>query len=215
VAQRLPLLAKLPRPAYNSGMQMARHRRVAVVAVLAAASVPAATALWSTTPARAALGQSAVAGTVSCATYEGSLQISAYAYRPSVGYAGAFIFTGFPNTPATIHLLGLQTTTSKLTLDSRCSTTKKSVRLAHHGLNSAGVVKAGYDQSLTAYCGAPARVFVRYRIGYASSGKPATATIAIWAKRKKSSQVHQIGYVQWSRSRSTTYYAKKSCVAQS
>jgi hypothetical protein len=88
------------------------------------------------------------------------------------------------------------------------------VRLTHRGLTSAGVVKAGYYQSPTAYCGAPSRVVVRYRIGFASSGKPANATVAVWAKRKKSSRLREIGYVQWSRGRSITYYSQKACVGQ-
>lgn len=75
-------------------------------------------------------------------------------------------------------------------------------------------MKAGYNQSPTVYCGVPGRILVRYRVGYAASGKPATASIAIWAKRKKSSRLREIGYVQWSRARSTTYYAPKSCVSQ-
>ena len=75
-------------------------------------------------------------------------------------------------------------------------------------------MKAGYYQSLTAFCGAPSRVLIRYRIGFASSGKPATATMTVWAKRKKSSRLHQIGYLKWSRSRSITYYSRKSCVGQ-
>lgn len=66
-------------------------------------------------------------------------------------------------------------------------------------------MKAGYNQSPTVYCGVPGRILVRYRVGYAASGKPATASIAIWAKRKKSSRLREIGYVQWSRARSTTY----------
>jgi len=65
-----------------------------------------------------------------------------------------------------------------------------------------------------AYCGAPAHVFVRYRIGIGSSGKPVTATMMVWSKRKKSSQLREIGYLQWSNSRSITYYAPKDCVAQ-
>ena len=75
-------------------------------------------------------------------------------------------------------------------------------------------MKAGYNQSPTVYCGAPRRVLVRYRLGFASSGKPATATIAVWGKRRKSSRLREIGYVQWSRSRSVTYYSRKSCTSE-
>jgi hypothetical protein len=188
-------------------------RIFAVVAVTWLAAVSA----W-TVPAPAALRHSAlkiVAGTVSCTTAQRSMQISAYAYRPDpFGYAAATIFTGPPNTPATIPLVRVETDKSNFTLDPRCGRVKTSVRFTHRGLTSAGVVKAGYFQSLTAYCGAPGRVLVRYRIGFASSGKPATATITVWARRKKSPQLREIGYVRWSRSRSITYYSRKSCVGQ-
>ena len=143
------------------------------------------------------------------------MQISAFAYRPDpFDYAAATIYTGPPNTPATIPLVQVETDKSNYALDDGCSQTKKSVRFTHRGLTSAGVVKAGYYQSLTAYCGAPSRIIVRYRFGFGTSGKPATATIAVWAKRKKSSKLHEIGYVQWSRNRSITYYSRKSCVGQ-
>lgn len=195
---------------------MQRHHGVRIVTVLAITSVIAAAGVW-TTPAPAAQRSTlrTIAGTVSCSTSQNSLQITAYAYRPDpFGYALASVFTGPPNTPATISLFAVETDKSNYTLDDRCSRSKASVRLTHRGLRSAGVVKAGYFQSLTAYCGAPSHVLVRYRIGFDSSGKPATATIAVWAKRKHSSRLRQIGYVQWSRSRSTTYYSPKSCVGQ-
>lgn len=194
---------------------MQGSRGIRIVAVVALCCAIAAASV-SATPALAAGRDSTgkVTGTVSCATWQGSLQISAFAYRPSLGYAAAIVFTGPPNTPATIQMVDVETDKSNYTLDHGCSKTKKSVPLTHRGLSSAGVVKAGYNQSLTAYCGAPAHVVVRYRIGLASSGKPATATMTIWGKRKKTSKLHQIGYVQWSRSRSITYYSKKSCVAQ-
>jgi hypothetical protein len=194
--------------------EMERGHELRVIVGVAVTLVIAAATAW-TRPAPAAIRGSSVAGTVSCTSLQGSMQISAYAYRPSVGIAGIFVYTGPPNTPATVDLVAIQSGASKYALDQRCGRTKASVRLTHRGLSSAGVVKAGYDQSLTVYCGVPSRILVRYRIGYASSGRPATANVAIWAKRKKSSKLHEIGYVQWSRSRSTTYYAAKSCVAQS
>src|SRR5262249_51522442 len=153
---------------------------VTVTSVLAAS-------VW-TTVAPAAQPRSTlktIAGTVSCTTAVGALQISAFAYRPSVGYGGAFVITGPEDTPAPFGLVGAETDKSNYALDKGCSSTKKSVALTHHGLSSAGVVKAGYNQSTTVYCGVPSRVIVRYRIGLADSGKPATATLAVWAKRKK------------------------------
>ncbi len=155
-----------------------------------------------------------VAGTVSCPTSHGALEINAYAYRPSVGYATAPIVTGQADTAAAIVLLGVQSNKSSYALDRSCSKTKVSLQFTHRRLRSAGVVKAGYYHSPTIYCGAPSRVFVRYRIGFASSGKPATATIAVWARSKKSSRLREITYVQWSPRRSITYYSGKACVSQ-
>jgi hypothetical protein len=197
-------------------IQMQRHRGVRIVAVVAVTSVIAAAGAW-TMPAPAAQRSTlrSVTGTVSCSTAWNSLQITAYAYRPDpFGYALASVYTGPPNTPGTISLLAVETDKSNYTLDHRCSRSKTSVGLTHRGLRSAGVVKSGYYQSLTAYCGAPNRVIVRYRIGFDSSDKPATATISVWAKRKHSSRLRETGYVQWSRSRSITYYSPKSCVGQ-
>lgn len=99
---------------------MTQRRRLRIGAVVAVTSVLAAASAWAGR-APAALRQSSLAGTDSCATSQGSLQITAFAHRPSIGYAGAFVFTGFPNTPATIHLLGVQTNTSKVTVDTSCS----------------------------------------------------------------------------------------------
>jgi hypothetical protein len=192
---------------------MPGFRGVRLVALFVVVCALAASA--STVAAPAAAPESSlktIAGTVSCTTAVGALQISAFAYRPSVGHAGAFVMTGPENTPAAFALVGAETDKANFTLDKGCSSTKKSVRLTHRGLSSAGVVKAGYNQSTTVFCGVPGRVIVRYRIGLADSGKPATAILAVWAKRKKSSRLREIGYVQWSRSRSVSYYSKKACI---
>ena len=206
----------LTRRASGVTMRIRMQRSRGLVALLAGTSVVAAAIAW-TVPALAAQRSSTlkiVTGTVSCTTSQGALQISAIAYRPALGYAAALIETGPPNTPATIVLVGAQTDKSDYTLDHSCSRTKKSVRFTHRGLAASGVVKAGYNQSDTVYCGAPKRVIVRYRIGFASSGKPATATIAVWAKRKNSTRLRETGFVQWSRSRSNSYYSKKACVSE-
>lgn len=196
---------------------MCRQMKLGVrtVGLIAVASAVVASAWAMAAPAAPRVALKTVAGTMSCVTAQGALQISAYAYRPDpYGYASATVWTGPPNTPATIPLIRVETDKSNYSVDKGCSQTKKSVAFTHRGLRSAGVVRAGYYQSLTAYCGAPSRVLIRYRFGIASSGKPATATIAVWAKRKKSSTLHQIGFVKWSRSRSITYYSPKSCVGQ-
>jgi hypothetical protein len=158
-------------------LQMQRLPWVKTVALVAVVSVTAGSVWTLATPAAPRSTLKTVAGTVSCVTQQGSLQLVAYAYRPDpYGYAAATVFTGPPNTPATIPLVQVETDKSSYTLDHACSRTKKSVGFTHRGLRSAGVVKAGYYQSLTAYCGVPSRVLVRYRFGFASSGKPATAT---------------------------------------
>lgn len=187
-------------------------RAAALVAVVSALAASAWAAVAPAAQRDATL--KTVSGTVSCMTSVGALQISAYAYSPSLGNAGAFITTGPENTGAAFALVGAQTDKSNYALDKGCGPAKKSVKLTHHGLSSAGVVKAGYNQWLIAYCGVPGRVVVRYRIGLASSGKPAKATMTVWAQRTKSSRLREIGYLQWSRSRSITYYSKRACVAQ-
>jgi hypothetical protein len=196
-------------------LHVQRFRGLRTVALVAVVSAIVATAWTVAAPAARHGVLRTVNGTASCVTSQGSMQIKAFAYRPDpYGYAAATIYTGPPNTPATIALFQAEAGTSNYALDKGCSKTKTSVGFTHRGLTSAGVVKAGYYQSLTAYCGAPSRVLIRYRVGFGSSGKVATATIAIWAKHKKSSRLHQIGYVKWSRSRSITYYSRKSCVGQ-
>jgi hypothetical protein len=194
---------------------MQRSRGVRIVAVAAVTLIAAASA--RTTPAPAAQGDSTlktIAGTVSCATSQGALQMNVFAYRPAWGYAAAFVDTGPAGTGAATTLVGVQSDKSDYTLDKECGRTKRSIRFTHRGLSLSGVTKAGYNQSPTVYCGVPRRVFVRYRIGLASSGKPATATMTVWAKRKKSSRLREIGYSQWSRSKSSTYYSSKACTSQ-
>jgi hypothetical protein len=195
---------------------MQRSPGVRIFTGVAVTCVMAAATAWSA-PARAAQRHSSlktVAGTVSCATSLGATQIYAIAYRPSLGYATALVRTGFPDTPATTDLVGVESDKSNYTIDKGCGKTKAHVRLTHRGLSLSAVVKAGYNQSPEVYCAAPKRVIVHYRIGLASSGKPATATMAVWAKRKKASGYREIGYVQWSRSRSTAYYSRKTCTSQ-
>jgi hypothetical protein len=186
-----------------------------VVALVAVTSVIAASAWTASAPAAQRDSTlKTVAGTVSCATSQGSLQMDVFAYRPAWGYGAAFIDTGPANTGAASILVGVQSDKSNYTLDDGCSRTKRSIRFTHRGLSLSGVTKAGYNQGPTVYCGVPRRAFVRYRIGLASSGKPATATVTVWAKRKSSSRLREIGYTQWSRGKSTTYYSRKACTSQ-
>jgi hypothetical protein len=191
-------------------------RGVRIVVVAAVTSVIAAASAW-TTSAPAAQRDSTlktVAGTVSCPTSQGALQMSVFAYRPAWGYGAAFVDTGPANTGAADTLVGVQSDKSNYTLDKECGRTTKSIRFTHRGLSLSGVTKAGYNQAPTVYCGVPGRVLVRYRIGLASSGKPATATMTVWAKRKRSSRLREIGYTQWSRGKSMTYYSPKACTSQ-
>jgi hypothetical protein len=191
-------------------------RGVRILAVAAVTSVIAAASAW-TGSAPAAQRDSTlktVAGTVSCATSQGALQLNVFAYRPAWGYGAAFVDTGPANTDAAATLVGVQSDKSNYTVDKGCSRTRKSIRFTHRGLSLSGVTKAGYNQAPTVYCGVPGRVLVRYRIGLASTGKPATATMTVWAKRKGSSRLREIGYTQWSRGKSTTYYSRKACTSQ-
>jgi hypothetical protein len=190
-------------------------RTVKIVAGVAVISVLEAASAW-TASAPAAQGRStakSVAGTVSCTTSQGALRMNVFAYRPAWGYAASFLNTGADTSAADI-LVGVQSDKSNYTLDKGCSRTKKSVRFTHRGLSLSGVTKAGYNQGPTVYCGVPRRVLIRYRIGFASSGKPATATMTVWAKRKNSSRLREIGYSQWSRSKSATYYSGRACTSQ-
>jgi hypothetical protein len=195
---------------------MQRSRGVRIVAVAAVASVIAVASAWTASaPAAQHLWElKTVAGTVSCSTLQGSMQLDAIAYCPARGYGAAFIYSGPPNTGYTVELVGVQTDKSNYTVDRRCSRTKKFLRFTHRGLGSAGVVKAGYNQSPIAYCAVPGRVLIRYRFDLSSSGKPATATIAVWKKSKKSSRLREVGYVEWSPKRSITYYSRQTCTSQ-
>src|SRR5436190_17595272 len=200
----------------NDPGAMQRCRGVRIFAVAAVTSVIAAASAW-TMPAPAAQDRSTlktVAGTVSCATSQGALQLDVFAYRPAWGYGAASVDTGPANTGAANTLVGVQSDKPDYTLDKGCSRTKKSVRFTHRGLSLSEVAAAGYNQEPTVYFGVPRRVFVRYRIDLASSGKPGTATVTVWAKRNTSSRLHEIGYSQWSRSKSTTYYSRRACTSQ-
>jgi hypothetical protein len=192
-------------------MRRSGVRTVAMVALVSGLAVTT----WGAS-ARAAQRDSTaktVSGTVSCPIAKQALQLYAFAYRPSLGYADALISTGPAGTPATTELVGARTDKSNYVLSSACSRTKVSVRFTHRRLRSAGVIKAGYYQWPTVYCAAPRRVFVRYRISFDASAKPVTATMTAWARSKKS-RLREIGYVQWSRNRSVTFYSPKSCVSQ-
>jgi hypothetical protein len=185
------------------------QRAAAIVALLAATPL-LATACGGTSSAPAA---GTVSGTVACTTSQGSLQIDAIAYRPSLGYAIASVTTGFANTPATIHLIDVESDKAKYAVNKSCSPTTATVPLTHRGLTAGEVVKAGYDQSQMVYCGAPGQILVRYRIELASSGNPKRAVMSVWAKGKGSG-LRQTGYLEWSRSLATSYYAKQSCTSQ-
>jgi hypothetical protein len=128
--------------------QMHRCRGVRIFAVAAVTSVIAAASAW-TMPAPAAQGRSTlktVAGTVSCPTSQGALQMNVFAYRPAWGYGAAFVDTGPANTGAADTLVGVQRDKSNYTLDKGCSRTTKSIRFTHRGLSLSGVTKTGYNQ---------------------------------------------------------------------
>ena len=202
------------------GLEMRRSTGVGILATAALLSGLAASGAWTASARAAQRGSTAkmVSGTVSCATAQSAVQLFAFAYAPSYGYAAALLTTGPPSVenglPGGTRLLGAETDKSNYVLSSACSRTTAQVRFTHRHLRSAGVIKAGYYQRPAVYCGVPHRVILRYRISFADSGKPATATITVWARSKKSFRLREIGYVTWSRQRSVTYYSPQSCVSQ-
>ena len=113
---------------------MRRSSGVRIVAMVALVSRLAVTT-WGTS-ARAAQPDSTaktVSGTVSCPIAKQALQLYAFAYRPSLGYAAALISTGPAGTPATTELVGAQTDKSNYVPSSACSRAKVSVRFTHRG----------------------------------------------------------------------------------
>lgn len=64
---------------------------------------------------------------MSCVTSQGAVRITAYAYRPSEGYASAAVYTGPPNTGldsgAVIPLVSAETDKPGYTVDEGCSRT--------------------------------------------------------------------------------------------
>ena len=151
--------------------------------------------------------------TVSCATLEGALQVSAFATNPQIGSANVTISTGNPTLPTA--LLGVSSTQPHYGLDVRCHTVQKRVVLNRRGLTSAGAVHAGDIRAPSVYCGATRRVLMRLVISYNSSQKPVSATIEVLTQPKAHSgkKRKRIGYVQWSRQKSVTYYSS-ACTSQ-
>ena len=153
-------------------------------------------------------GEAKLQRTFSCATSLGALQISAFATNPSTGTANVTISTGDPN--SSTGLLGLSNQQPRYGLNGACRPAKKQVVLTHRGLMSAGVVHSGDIRWPAVFCSASRHVLVRLVLGLNSSGKPVSAKIAIASQGKKSKA---IGFIQWSPSRSTTYYAR-GCTTQ-
>lgn len=154
--------------------------------------------------------------TVSCATSLRALQISAFASNPNVfhGAASLSIDTGSPNANASKGLLGLSTQQNQYGLSSSCHSVTKRVPLTHRGLTSAGASHAGDITWREAYCPAPRHVLLHFVLGFDSTGKPVSATIAIRTQPKApGGKSKPIGFVQWSPARSITY-AASACTVQ-
>jgi hypothetical protein len=184
--------------------------RVAIVALALAA--PLAAGLY---PAAAGHRAEARRRTVSCPTELGALQLWAFATNPAIGSAGVTISTGDPGKPTA--LLGVSNEQPRYGLDGRCRSVKKRVVLNRRGLTPAGVVHAGDVRSPTVYCAATRRVLMRLVISYNSSQKPVSAAIEVLTQPKarngKTPRSKRIGYVQWSPTRSVTYYSS-ACTSQ-
>jgi hypothetical protein len=152
---------------------------------------------------------------VSCTTELGALQLWAFATNPAIGSAGVTISTGDPGKPTA--LLGVSNEQPRYGLDGRCRSVKKRVVLNRRGLTPAGVVHAGDVRSPTVYCAATRRVLMRLVISYNSSQKPVSAAIEVLTQPKarngKTPRSKRIGYVQWSPTRSVTYYSS-ACTSQ-
>ena len=151
--------------------------------------------------------------TVSCATKERALQISAFATNPQIGSANVTVSTGNPNLITT--LLGVGSTQTHYGLGSLCHSVTKRIVLSRRGLTSAGAVHAGDYRSPTVYCAATKRVLMRIVISYNSSQKPVSATIEVLTQPKPHSgkKPKRIGFVQWSPQRSVSYYSA-ACTSQ-
>lgn len=182
-------------------------RRVAPVVVLTVALAASANAT-SATP-------KTVDRTVSCATELGALQFDAMATNPSAGGASASIGTGNPNNGAGLLWFATgHSHTTNYSVGNTCRTVKTRVAFTHRGLASSGVSLAGqYRSPGAAFCSAPRHVLLRFRAGFDGSGNPITATIAIWTQPAAHRAARPIGFVQWSPSRSVTYYSP-ACTSQ-
>ena len=178
-----------------------------------AAAVALGIALYGATVTEAAgnRADSQLRRTVSCATSLGAVQFSAFASNPNTGSANVTISTGNPNSPTS--LLGVSNQLPRYGLTGACRPSKKQVALTHHGLTSAGVVHSGDVRWPAVFCGASRHILVRLALGLNSSGKPVSASIAIWTVPKAHSTSKLIGFVKWSPAKSITYY-RPGCTTQ-
>ena len=151
--------------------------------------------------------------TVSCPTALGALQLSAFASNPTIGSANVSITTGDQN--AGTGLLGLSNKQTRFGLNGTCHSVAKRVAMTHRGLSSfLGVSHAGDIGWTSVLCPVTPRVLLRFVIGLDASSKPVSATIAVRAQPKAGGgKSKSIGFVQWSRKRSVTYYSSR-CVTQ-
>lgn len=188
---------------------MERRLHLGLAAAVAAAATAAGTMVAAAT---AAQQTSTVERTVSCATAQGALQISAFAKNPAAGAAAAVITTGTPSTPTT--LLGVDTRYKHYVLGKSCSRTATRIPLTHRGLTPAAVSRADQYNSPLVYCSATQYVRIHFKLRFDSSGKPMSATIAVRTKPKPGKPSKAIGYVQWTPQQSATYYAKSLCTSK-
>jgi hypothetical protein len=186
-------------------------RGVEVASVIAAIAVAAAASEPMVSAATAAQQTSMVERRVSCATSLRALQISAFARNPIAEAASAVITTGDPNLATTI--FAVDTRYQHYKLGGTCRASRKRVALTHRGLTSAGVVRAGDNQSATQFCAATTRVLLHFKLAFNSSGKPASAVIAFRTQPKAGKKSKPIGYVEWTPKKSVTYYSSRACTS--
>lgn len=195
-------------PVRQQFMVLLVRRAVAFAATAAAIGA----ALAAAPAASGHLTQSRVDRTMSCSTSAGALQIIAFPTNPRAGAAGAGISTGPPSSLGEF-LVGVDTRYKNYKMSSTCRAVKSHVAFTHRGLTSPAGGSSG-----TVDCPVPHHILLRFRLGFDSSGKPVTATIAVWTQPsahtgKRAPKSRPIGFVQWSPQRSVTYYSS-ACISQ-
>ena len=181
-----------------------RWRRASVGVAVAVAAITAAGVFAA---ARSG-GGSTLERTVSCATTSATVQVNANATFPKLPVASASVSTG------KTALFSIDTMDKGFVLGgSRCRPAAARIPLARAGLPSEGVYSAGAYRGLMAYCTAPGRVFLRFRVHLDSAGRPENARIAVWGRSGRTKPLRPLAFLQWSAPRLLTYVSSR-CTTQ-